>query len=130
MKHLSHASNRTISQHDEMMSSKKIAELTSKEHKHVLRDIRNMIDQIDGTDLYHPMDINELRDSRGYTSELLLNEDLTLLLATGYSVPLRKVLDQIDDTDLSTCDYREGTCSSTNSCKTLIMRRFTLLLNA
>lgn len=74
------------------MSSREIAELTGKEHKHVLRDIRVIIDQLkDGPDLDHE-DFQQLIDARGYTSEYLLTKNQTLLLMTGYSVPLRQKL--------------------------------------
>lgn len=74
------------------MSSREIAELTGKEHKHVLRDIRTIIEQLkDGPDLDHD-EFQQLKDSRGYTSEYLLTKNQTLLLMTGYSVPLRQKL--------------------------------------
>jgi phage regulator Rha-like protein len=69
------------------MSSREIAELTGKDHKNVLRDIRNML-----------ADIGEvgLRFERYYTAsngkrntEFHLPKDLTLTLVSGYSVPLR-----------------------------------------
>lgn len=69
------------------MSSKEIASLTGKEHKHVVRDIRAMLGEIgDGPDLDH---VQIIKDSRGYTSQIRLNRDLTQTLVTGYSVPLR-----------------------------------------
>jgi len=37
----------------QMMSSREISELTGKEHKNVLRDIRSMLDQLDGSILSH-----------------------------------------------------------------------------
>ncbi|HBI0435954.1 Rha family transcriptional regulator [Salmonella enterica] len=74
------------------MSSREIAELTGKEHKHVLRDIRAIIDQLkDGPSLDHE-EFQQVTDSRGYTSEYLLTKNQTLLLMTGYSVPLRQKL--------------------------------------
>lgn len=70
-----------------MMSSKEIAKLTGKEHKHVVRDIRVMMGEIeDGPDLDH---VEIITDTRGYTSEIRLNRELTQTLVTGYSVPLR-----------------------------------------
>lgn len=74
------------------MSSREIAELTGKEHKHVLRDIRAIIEQLkDGPNLGHE-EFQSLTDTRGYTSEYLLTKNQTLLLMTGYSVPLRQKL--------------------------------------
>ena len=69
------------------MSSKEIAKLTKKEHKHVVRDIRAMLAEIgDGPDLDH---VRIDKDSRGYTSQINLSRELTQTLVTGYSVPLR-----------------------------------------
>lgn len=69
------------------MSSLEIAELTGKDHKHVIRDIRAMLSElIDGPDLDH---VYEVDDSRGYTAEIRLPRDLTQTLITGYSVSLR-----------------------------------------
>jgi len=71
------------------MSSREIAELTGKEHKNVLRDIRAMLDALseDGSDLSH---VTEEKDGRGYTSLIHLDRELTDTLLTGYSVPLRR----------------------------------------
>lgn len=69
------------------MSSREIAELTGKPHKNVIRDIRVMIDELekDGSKLSH----QEKIDSRGYTAEFHLSRELTEILITGYSIPLR-----------------------------------------
>ena len=69
------------------MSSREISELVGKEHKHVLRDIRVMIDELekDGPVLGHL----EYKDSRKYTSKFDLNRELTETLITGYSIKLR-----------------------------------------
>lgn len=70
------------------MSSREIAKLTSKQHKHILRDIREMLEALgDGPDLGH---FEEKKDSRGYTSEFRLDRELTETLLTGYSIPLRR----------------------------------------
>jgi len=69
------------------MSSKEIASLCEKDHKHVIRDIRVMIDALgDGPDLGH---VEERKDSRGYTLEFMLPRDLTMTLVSGYNVQLR-----------------------------------------
>lgn len=71
------------------MSSREIAELTGKQHKDVIRDIRVMLDalQKDGADLRH---VREDKDARGYTAMFHLNRELTDTLLTGYSIPLRR----------------------------------------
>lgn len=70
------------------MSTREIAELTGKQHKDVIRDVRVMRDALlkDGADLRH---LHESKDGRGYTSEFLLDRALTETLLTGYSIPLR-----------------------------------------
>lgn len=71
------------------MSSREIAELTGKQHKDVIRDIRVMIEALkkDGADLRH---VAEEKDGRGYTSCFHLDRELTETLLTGYSIPLRR----------------------------------------
>ncbi|MBA5034029.1 Rha family transcriptional regulator [Pseudomonas aeruginosa] len=70
------------------MTSREIAELTGKQHKHVIRDIREMLDALekDGPVLGH---VREEKDSRGYTENFHLDRELTETLVTGYSIPLR-----------------------------------------
>ncbi|WP_236721921.1 phage antirepressor KilAC domain-containing protein [Pseudomonas frederiksbergensis] len=70
------------------MSSSEIAELTGKQHKHVIRDIREMLAELekDGPVLGH---VREDKDSRGYTENFHLDRELTETLVTGYSIPLR-----------------------------------------
>lgn len=70
------------------MSSREISELTGKTHSHVLRDIRQMLDSLDDPILVHE-EYQELKDSRGYTSEFLLNKNLSITLMTGYDVNAR-----------------------------------------
>lgn len=80
-----------------MLSSKRIAEKTGKEHSHVLRDIRSMILELEK----HNPNMDSLdyqvvtNQNTGLTSEILLNERLSLCLASGYSVQLRLMI--IDD---------------------------------
>jgi phage regulator Rha-like protein len=79
------------------MSSKRIAEKTGKQHAHVLRDIRSMLDELSKIDNPNLDDTKYqiVADERGYTSEIKLNERLSLCLAAGYSVVLRMAI--IDD---------------------------------
>lgn len=80
-----------------MMSSKHIAERTGKEHSNVLRDIRNMISELqkDGSNLNSPDYQVVMNENTGLTAEILLNERLSLCLASGYSITLRMMI--IDD---------------------------------
>ena len=73
------------------MSSKEIAELTGKRHADVIRDIRSMVEQLDNATLRHE-EYQQLTDDRGYTSEILLNKDLTTCLVSGYNVQLRMAI--------------------------------------
>lgn len=70
------------------MSSREIADLTGKQHKDVIRDIRVMRKALaeDGADLRH---LREVKDGRDYTAEFRLDRVLTETLLTGYSIPLR-----------------------------------------
>lgn len=70
------------------MSSREIADLTGKQHKDVIRDIRVMRKALfdDGADLRH---LREVKDGRDYTAEFHLDRVLTETLLTGYSIPLR-----------------------------------------
>jgi anti-repressor protein len=81
---------------NQMMSSKRIAEKTGKTHSNVLRDIRNMIDELhfQNSNL-NPSEYQELMAMNSMTAEILLNERLSLCLASGYSVALRMMI--IDD---------------------------------
>lgn len=72
------------------MSSREIAKRTGKEHKNVLRDIRNMLDSLDATRLSFE---RSYRDASGKSNtEYHLPKDLTLTLISGYSVPLRHAI--------------------------------------
>lgn len=72
------------------MSSRQIAEYTGKEHKHVRRDIKNMLQAL-GED--------ESKFGRIYIDsmnreqvEYDLNEELTITLVTGYNVVMRNTV--------------------------------------
>lgn len=70
------------------MSSREIAESTSKDHSHVIRDIKLMLSQIDDPNM-DDTDFKEIFDNRGYTSEIRLNKDLTFTLIAGYNSKVR-----------------------------------------
>lgn len=87
------------------MSSLDIAELTGKEHKNVIRDIRVMLDELkDGSDLSHDMRpiITEQKDARGYTTQFNLPKRECLILISGYSILLRsKIIDRWQELEQS-----------------------------
>lgn len=69
------------------MSSLEIAELTKKDHKHVMRDIRNMLEDLGITE---PKFGLSYKDATGRSLPCFsLPRDLTETLITGYSAPLR-----------------------------------------
>ena len=69
------------------MSSREIAELTGKRHAHVMRDIRNMLAELEITE---PSFGCSYQDSTGRSLPCFnLDRDLTETLITGYSIPLR-----------------------------------------
>lgn len=80
-----------LNQKSMTMSSREIAELCEKEHKNVLRDIRHMLDSLDGSILSHEQ-YQILTDDRGYTAEVLLNKNLSINLVAGYNVKLRMAI--------------------------------------
>lgn len=49
-----------------------------------------MLDQLANPDL-DSSDYQVIKNERGQTAEVIINEDLTILLATGYSVQFRYV---------------------------------------
>ncbi len=87
------------------MSSLEIAELTGKEHKNVLRDIREMLQELEGGRLKSEPTSQDLEsgalpeseqtylDSQGKAQPYYqLGEELTLTLLTGYSTKLRNAV--------------------------------------
>jgi phage antirepressor YoqD-like protein len=77
------------------MTSREVATLTGKQHKHVIRDIRIMLEQMyskkDGPNLDH-LEIQGVfieHDERGYTAQISLDKDHTLTLLTGYDANAR-----------------------------------------
>jgi phage regulator Rha-like protein len=69
------------------MSSREIAALTGKQHKHVLDDCRKLFEALNIQSADFSADY---QDDKGRTyQEYWLDQDLTLTLMTGYSIPLR-----------------------------------------
>jgi Rha family phage regulatory protein len=73
------------------MTSREIAELTGKQHKNVVRDIRNMVEQIPaGSDLSWLCESTTYTDAQGKErTQYILDYDATMTLVTGYNVELR-----------------------------------------
>lgn len=72
------------------MSSREIAELTGKRHDHVLRDIENMLQEINAPN-FGAVDFEaKYQDAKGeWRKEYRLPKDLTVTLVTGYRADLR-----------------------------------------
>lgn len=70
------------------MNSREIAELTGKEHKHVLRDIRSMLEQLSLDEQGYAQNLTDPQNGQRYPL-LALPKDLTFTLMAGYSVPMR-----------------------------------------
>jgi phage antirepressor YoqD-like protein len=78
----------SVAQNMVSMTSREIAEVCEKEHRHVIRDIRKMLTELqkDGPVLGY----GEIKDGRGYTDVFHLDKELTETLITGYSIRLRR----------------------------------------
>lgn len=74
-----------------MMSSREIAELTGKEHFHVMRDIRLMLNELGKNPAGYLQKWMHPQNGQEY-DEFMLNEELTLTLVTGYSAKLREAV--------------------------------------
>jgi len=73
------------------MSSLEIAELTSKRHDHVMRDIRVMLTELEGEGGLPKFGDTHINPQNNQTYPIFrLPKDLTLTLVAGYSVILRK----------------------------------------
>ncbi|HIA1615591.1 TPA: Rha family transcriptional regulator [Salmonella enterica] len=82
-----------------MMGSRKIAEVTGKQHKHVVRDILAMLEQLqiyspelDSIDFKGFIVKSKEHNGRQVTDEILLNESLSMTLVTGYDAKRRLAL--------------------------------------
>lgn len=71
------------------MSSREIAELCEKEHRHVARDIEVMFEQLEINPKGYVQIWTHPQNGQSYR-EFMLPKDFTLTLVAGYSVKLRK----------------------------------------
>lgn len=81
------------------MSSREIADLCEKQHKHVLRDVEAMLAQINEPN-FGPVDFEaQYQDAKGeWRKEYRLPKDLTVTLITGYRADLRyKVIKRLEE---------------------------------
>lgn len=81
------------------MSSREIAELTGKEHRNVMRDIRAMLVELHGAGGVLSFEHTYLSEQNGQTyPEYRLPRREVEILLTGYSIPLRaKVIDRLHE---------------------------------
>lgn len=103
------------------MTSREIAEVTNKQHKHVTRDIAVMLDELN---LDKPKFGRIYLDSRNrQQTEYVLDEELTLTLVTGYSIKLRNAVikrwKQLEDQTVSLQDEINKICAKENFDKAL-----------
>jgi len=77
-----------VSQFNETMSSKEIAEITGKEHSNVMRDIHNLLEQ--GVNQFN-FDLVDYLDAKGEKRPMyILTKKGSLILASGYNAVLRE----------------------------------------
>lgn len=77
------------------MSSREIAELTGKEHRHVLRDIRQVLGELLGEEGLSKFGQSYLNAQNKAQPEYLLPKRETLILVSGYDVHLRaRIIDR------------------------------------
>lgn len=77
-----------LNQTAQTMSSREIAKLCDKEHKHVVRDIQVMFEQLNIDETGYAHFWTHPQNGQTYR-EFLLDKDLTLTLVSGYSAVLR-----------------------------------------
>lgn len=79
----------------EVMTSIQIAELTGKRHANVMRDIKNIVQQLDNQAELN-FELSEYKDSTGKSNPVyLLTKKGSLCLAAGYNANLRmKIIDR------------------------------------
>ncbi len=70
------------------MTSREVAELTGKEHKHVLRDIDTMLDALELQPHGYVQNWTNPQNGQAYRG-YALPQDLTITLVSGYNVVMR-----------------------------------------
>lgn len=86
------------------MSTREIADVCDKEHRHVLRDARKMLEALGLDEKGYAHIWTHPQNGQRY-DELRLPRDLTMTLVTGYSIPLRKkVIDRLDELERRVAD--------------------------
>lgn len=81
-------------------SSIRISEITGKRHSHVIRDLKNLLKELYGIYYFKPTskdgltpDYQIVTNNNGTkVEEILINEKLSLCLASGYSIALRMLI--------------------------------------
>ena len=81
------------------MSSREIAGLCEKQHPHVLRDIRNMLNSLyPNLDSLDSKGIFAIKNEYGLTLEILLPKREVMILVSGYRIDLRaKIIDRLEE---------------------------------
>ena len=75
------------------MTSREVAELTSKQHKRALRDVEKMFEEIGGSNLGLADFLDTYVDAQGKTrKQYRLDRDLTMTLVTKYDTARRYVV--------------------------------------
>lgn len=88
------------------MSSREIAELCDKQHKHVMRDAKSMLDQLGEDEKGYAQIWTNPQNGQSYP-EYLLPKDLTLTLVAGYNVKLRKrIIDRWIELETGTAQFQ------------------------
>ena len=84
----------------QIMTSKEIAELTGKEHAHVMRDIRNLQEQVGTESIFG---LSDYKDTTGRVLPMYaLDKKQTLFLVSGYNALLRlKIINRWEELELA-----------------------------